>query len=165
MKEKNYEGQEGFTLALALVDAIPVLCFGGSAVIVGLLFQSPVFIVGAALTFLGGASKVLWKILLAATKRDRSFFNKAFRCLMAGGFALMLLSVVLGYRRISFAAILAAVTGLPSVIFFAVGAVGMCTMGVLAGTLDSTKARSNWIEQCVNATAQLSFLVGLLLLL
>lgn len=164
MEEKN-QGREGFTLALALVDAVPVLLFGVSAILIGLLFKSPLFIIGAALTFLGGAGKVTWKLLLAVSKKDVKLLNKQFRYVMIGGFALMLLSVILGWKRISFAAIAAAVTGLPSVIFFVLWICGMITMGVLGKKLDSSVARNNWIEQCVNGCAQLCLTLGLLFLL
>ena len=40
---------ENFTLSLALVDALPVLFFGGSMILIGLLFGSPLFMIGAAL--------------------------------------------------------------------------------------------------------------------
>ncbi|MDO4809343.1 MAG: hypothetical protein Q4A04_05205 [Eubacteriales bacterium] len=42
---------ENFTLSLALVDALPVLFFGGSMILIGLLFGSPLFLIGAALCF------------------------------------------------------------------------------------------------------------------
>lgn len=48
---------EGFTVALALVDAIPVLSFGISMVIIAGRFQSPLFMVGAGLSVLAGCCK------------------------------------------------------------------------------------------------------------
>ena len=45
---------EGFTLALALVDAIPVLSFGAAMVIIATRFGSPLVMVGAALSVLAG---------------------------------------------------------------------------------------------------------------
>ena len=45
---------EGFTVALALVDAIPVLSFGISMVIIATRFESPLFMIGAALSVLAG---------------------------------------------------------------------------------------------------------------
>ncbi len=49
---------ENFTLSLALVDALPVLIFGGSMILTGLLFGSPLFLIGAALCFWAGAAKL-----------------------------------------------------------------------------------------------------------
>ena len=47
---------EDFTLSLAIVDALPVLFFGGSMVLIGLLFQSILFLLGAFLCFWVGAA-------------------------------------------------------------------------------------------------------------
>ena len=49
---------ENFTLSLAIVDALPVLFFGGSMILIGLLFGSPLFLIGAALCFWAGAAKL-----------------------------------------------------------------------------------------------------------
>ena len=49
---------EGFTIGLALVDAVPVLSFGISMVIIASKFGSPLFMVGAALSVLAGCCKV-----------------------------------------------------------------------------------------------------------
>ena len=61
---------ENFTLSLALVDALPVLLFGGSTVLIGLLFQSALFLLGAAACFWAGAAKVLWKIIVVTKKKN-----------------------------------------------------------------------------------------------
>lgn len=164
-KQTKNASYEGFTLSLALVDALPVLFFGGSSIILGLLFQSPLFIVGACLIFLGGFGKVLWKIILATRKKDVSFLNKQMKYTMCAGFLLVILSVILGRKRLSGAAILAGITSLPSLIFFLLGICGMVTMGVLAKKLDSSVAKNNWIEQCVNGCAQLCIFLGLVFLL
>lgn len=161
-ENKKYEG---FTLSLALVDAIPVLFFGGSSILIGMLFKSPLFIVGACLCFLAGFLKVMWKVVLATSGKDIPFLNKQLRVIMPLGFLIIILSVIIGAKRISFPAIWAGVTSLPSLIFFILGVCGMITMGVLAKKLDSTKVKSNWIEQCVNGVAQICIFLGLLFLL
>ena len=69
---------EGFTLGLALVDAIPVLSFGVSMVIIAGRFRSPLFLVGAALSVLAGCCKVAWKLVLGITKKDLRWLNKPF---------------------------------------------------------------------------------------
>ena len=163
MEKKNK--YEGFTLSLALVDALPVLLFGGSSILIGLIFKSPLFIVGACLVFLGGFLKVLWKIVLATKKKDIPFLNKQMKYTMLTGFALIVVSLIANAKRISFSAMGAALTSLPSCIFFLLFVAGMVTMGVLAKKLDSSVAKNNWIEQCVNATAQLCLFLGLLFLL
>ena len=163
MEKKNK--YEGFTLSLALVDALPVLLFGGSSILIGLIFKSPLFLVGACLVFLGGFLKVLWKIVLATKKKDVPFLNKQMKYTMLTGFALIVVSLIANAKRISFSAMGAALTSLPSCIFFLLFVAGMVTMGVLAKKLDSSVAKNNWIEQCVNATAQLCLFLGLLTLL
>ena len=42
---------EDFTLSLALVDALPVLFFGASMILIGIMFASSLFILGAVLCF------------------------------------------------------------------------------------------------------------------
>ena len=155
---------ENFTLSLALVDALPVLFFGGSMILIGLLFGSPLFMIGAALCFWAGAAKVLWKIIVAAKKKNVWWMFLQMRIVMPIGFALMIFSVILNRNAIDLSAVLAAVVSFPSVLFFAVGLIGMLLMGVFAAKLDSADVRSNWIEQLTNAVAQAAIFVGILLL-
>ena len=61
---------EGFTIGLALVDAIPVLAFGISMVIIATRFDSALFTFGAALSVLAGCCKVAWKLVLGIAKKD-----------------------------------------------------------------------------------------------
>lgn len=155
---------EDFTLGLAIVDALPVLLFGGSIIFVGLRFGSILFLIGAALCFWAGAAKVLWKIIVAARKKNIWWLFLQMRIAMPIGFALMLFAVILNLKAISLTAVLAAIISMPSVIFFAVGVLGMALMGIFAAKLDSADVRSNWIEQLTNTAAQAAFLVGILLL-
>ena len=156
---------ENFTLSLALVDALPVLFFGGSMILIGLLFGSPLFLIGAALCFWAGAAKVLWKIIVAAKKKNVWWMFLQMRIVMPIGFALMIFSVILNRNAIDLSAVLAAVVSFPSVLFFAVGLIGMLLMGVFAAKLDSADVRSNWIEQLTNAVAQAAIFTGILFLL
>ena len=155
---------EDFTLSLALVDALPVLFFGGSMILTALLFKSRLFLTGALLCFWAGAAKVLWKIVVVKKKKNIWWLFLQMRIVMPIGFALMLLSVILNRKAIRFAAVLTAVTSFPSVIFFALGILGMVLMGVFASRLDSSDLRSNWIEQLTNTAAQAAIFVGILLL-
>ena len=163
--QKTDAGTPGFTLALALVDALPVLFFGISCIVLGMLFQSVLFVIGAVLMFFGGLGKVLWKLFLAVSKKDIAFLDRQFRYSMCAGFVLIVISLIAGWRRISFSAIGAAVLSMPSLLFFVIAVAGLVAMGVLASKLDSSVAKNNWIEQCVNSVAQLSLLLALLFLL
>ena len=166
MTQKKYEG---FTLGMALMDAVPVLTFGASTILLGIAMlkngAGPLFFIGAALGFFGGLFKVLWKMLVAVRGKDVVWMNKQFRFTLPFGFLLMVLAFVINLIRknISFAAIGAGIVRFPAVIFFALGLLGMCLMGVLAGKLDPGKAKSNWIEQSVNSLAQIFIFVGILI--
>ena len=109
---------EGFTIGLALVDAIPVLSFGVSMVIIASRFDSPLFMIGAALSVLAGCCKVAWKLVLGIAKKDLRWLNKPFVPMQATGFLLMLISFIIGFGKISWSGVLAAITSFPSLLFF-----------------------------------------------
>ena len=154
---------EGFTLALALVDAIPVLSFGISMVLIAGRFDSPVFMIGAALSVLAGCCKVLWKLILGLTKKDVRWLNKPFVPMQATGFLLMLISFLLGFGKISWKAVGAAILGLPSVLFFAAWLILMGTMvWYRKKKFRHDDAASNWTAQIINAIGQTCLLLGIL---
>ena len=155
---------EGFTLGLALVDAIPVLSFGISMVILASRFDSPLFLIGASLSVLAGCCKVAWKLVLGMKQKDLKWLNKPFVPMQATGFLLILLSLILGFKKISWSGIFAAVTGLPSFLFF------VCWIGCMFAMswyrkhrFQRNDARSNWTAQIINALGQTCLLLGLLL--
>ena len=155
---------EGFTIGLALVDAIPVLSFGISMVLIAGRFGSPVFMIGAALSVLAGCMKVAWKMVLGISKKDLRWLNKPFVPMQATGFLLMLVSFIIGFKSICWSAVLAAVTGIPSVIFFALWLV---MMGVMVwyrkNKFKNDDAKSNWTAQIINAVGQTCLLLGIIL--
>ena len=155
---------EGFTLGLALVDAIPVLSFGAAMVIIAGRFGSPLFMVGAALSVLAGCCKVAWKLVLGIAKKDLRWLNKPFVPMQAAGFGLMLVSFIIGFKKISWGGVLAAITGLPSLLFFIAWIGLMCFMGwYRKNKFRHDDARSNWTAQIVNALGQTCLLLGILL--
>lgn len=154
---------EGFTLALALVDAIPVLSFGISMVIIATRFQSPVFMIGAALSVLAGCCKVAWKLVLGIAEKDLKWLNNPFVPMQATGFLLMLISFIIGFGKINWAGVLAAVTGLPSILFFIVWIALMFTMvWYRKHKFQRNDASSNWTAQIINAVGQTCLLLGIL---
>lgn len=165
MSTKEEYTIEGVSVSMALVDAIPVLFFAGSSIVISLLFKSPVFTIGAIFSTLAGLGKVIWKLLLAAKKKNIFLLNKQFRILMPLGFLLMLVSLVIEHNRISMTTIWANVSAFPSCIFFLLGVVGMILMCIFAKKLDSSDAKSNWIEQITNGIAQGCFFLALLCIL
>lgn len=152
---------EGFTLALALVDAVPVALFCASAAVFGAQARSTVFVAGAAVAFLGGAGKVLWKLLLTTARRDVRWLNKQMRYVMPLGFALMAAGAAINSAQV--AGLISRLTRLPSLACLAIWLVCMCAMAYLAGHRDQSDARSNWLEQCVNTCGQAALLAALLL--
>lgn len=154
---------EGFTLALALVDAIPVLSFGIAMVIIASRFDSPLFMVGAAFSVIAGCCKVAWKLVLGITKKDLRWLNKPFVPMQATGFLLMLVSFVLGFGKIDWAGVGAALIGLPSILFFIlwIGLMGFMVW-FRKNRFQNDDAKSNWTAQIVNAIGQTCLLLGIL---
>ena len=154
---------EGFTVGLALVDAIPVLSFGISMAIIAGRFDSPLFMVGAGLSILAGCCKVAWKLILGIWKKDARWLNKPFVPMQATGFLLMLISFVLGFRWIDWSGVLAAVTGIPSILFF-IAWIGL--MGFMGwyrkNKFKNDDAHANWTAQIINAVGQTCLLLGIL---
>jgi hypothetical protein len=154
---------EGFTLALALVDAIPVLSFGISMVIIASRFHSPLFMIGAALSVLAGCCKVAWKLVLGIAKKDLRWLNKPFVPMQATGFLLMLVSFVIGFGTIDWGAVLSAVASFPALAFF-IGWIVL--MGVMVWyrkhKFRTDDAHSNWTAQIINAVGQTCLLLGIL---
>ena len=153
---------QDFTLSLVLVDALPVLFFGASAVLIGMIFKSTLFLIGAMLCLLGGAGKVLWKLIVVLAKKNIWFLFIQMRFLMPAGFLLMLISLAVDHAKVSFAGMARAFVSFPSILFFLAGIAGMVMMGVFAKKLDSGSLKANWIEQLTNGIAQLCIFLGLL---
>ena len=143
---------EGVSVVMALVDLIPVVFFGLSAVRVGRLFQSALFVTGALICLLSGVVKVLWKLIAAVSRRNIWPMFVQMRIFMPVGFLLLLAALIAG-----------GICGFPACVFFALGALGMVCMCVFARRLDSSDPRANWLEQGVNALAQICIYIGLLL--
>lgn len=154
---------EGFTIGLALVDAIPVLSFGISMVIIASRFPSPLFMIGAILSVLGGCCKVVWKLVLGIWKKDLRWINKPFVPMMAGGFLLLIISLIVGFGKIHWAGVGAAILSFPSILFF-VAWIGL--MGFMGWyrkhKFSNEDAKSNWTAQIVNALGQTCLLLGIL---
>ena len=154
---------EGFTVALALVDAIPVLSFGISMVIIAGRFDSVPFLIGAILSVLGGCCKVAWKLVLGITKKDLRLLNKPFVPMMATGFLLILASLVIGWSKIQWADVLSSILSFPSLLFFIAWIGFMFFMGwYRKNRFQNDDAHSNWTAQIINAIGQICLLLGIL---
>ncbi len=155
---------EGFTVALALVDAVPVLLFGASMILVAGKFGHPLFIAGAVISTLAGCCKVAWKLILGLWKKDLRWLNKPFVPMQAAGFLLMLVSFILGFGRISWGGVLTGICSFPALVFF-LGWLGL--MGFMGwyrkNKFSNQDARANWTAQIVNCLGQGCLLLGILL--
>ena len=154
---------EGFTLALALVDAIPVLSFGISMAIIAGRFDSPLFMIGAVLSVLAGCCKVAWKLVLGIAKKDLRRLNKPFLPMQITGFGFIFGSMLTSFGKIDWAAVASAVIRLPSLLFFLAWIGLMFFMGwYRKNKFRNDDAHSNWTAQIVNAIGQTCLLLGIL---
>lgn len=153
---------EGFTLSLALVDAVPVLLFAVAIVLLGIkAAMSPLIILGGLLCFIGGAIKVLWKVIVAVKHRNVWWMFVQMRPMMLIGFLLLIIGCIVS--RHALAAAFSGI-GVASIVCLVLWFVGMTFMGVFAAKLDSSDPKSNWIEQGTNGVAQLFLCIGLAIL-
>ena len=151
-----------FDLKLALVDAIPVIEFSISLVLVSKLLKSSLFILGALLCLFAGICKVLWKIIVAIKKKNIYFLFVQMRTSMPIGLLLMIVGIGLSYQNLS--KVLKLILDGPSIIFFGIGIVLMIIMMIFAFKLDKDNLKHNWLEQTTNIMGQACFLIGLVLL-
>lgn len=79
MSRKNYEK---FPLSLALFDALPVIFFSTAMLIIAVNYKNILFIIGAMLCTLAGVCKVIWKIIIAGTRKDIALLNRQLRVTM-----------------------------------------------------------------------------------
>lgn len=154
---------EGFSVPMALVDLLPVVFFGLSAVKAGSLFHSTLFMAGAVICLLSGVVKVGWKLIAAVFQRNIWPMFVQMRVLMPVGFLTMFAALIVDRAGLNGEAMLAKLSGFPACLFFLAGALGMILMLVFAFRMDSSDPKVNWMEQTVNGFAQLCFFIGLLL--
>lgn len=115
---------QDFSLGLALVDAVPVLFFGATAIVAGTILESPLFVVGAIISFISGAVKVLWKIIAALKKKNIWWMFVQMRITMPIGLLVLIAGFVSAIKHTDFSLLLHTVASLPYIIFFALGLLG-----------------------------------------
>ncbi len=153
---------EGFTLSLALVDAVPVLLFAVAIVILGVKAgTSPLIIIGGLLMLIAGAIKVLWKVIVATKQKNVFWMFQQMPPVMGIGAILLIVGCILSRAELK-----AAFTGIGtgSIVFFAIWGLCMILMSIFAVKLDQSDVKSNWIEQGTNGVGELALCIALALL-
>lgn len=152
-----------FSLGLALLDFVPVVAFGASAVLVGLRFQSPLFILGASLSLLAGILKAVWKLVYTVSGKDLVRMNKCFLPLQLSGWLIMIAAVVIDRTRVNLSALVQNLLSVPQLLFFVLFILCVILLIIFRKTSFSTySARANWIGEIINSVGMLSLLLGVL---
>ena len=155
---------EGFTVSLALVDAIPVLLFGASMIILGSRLCSPLFTIGAILSTLAGCCKVAWKLILGIKKKDVRWLNKGFLPLMSAGWLLILLSLIFIRSSSADTSWAKGLIAMPSVLFLALWVILMLFMvWYRKKRFVNDDAKKNWTAQIINLIGQAALLLAIVL--
>lgn len=154
---------EEFTLALALVDFIPVLAFGIAIIMISLGFKSKLFLIGAIISLVAGLCKVLWKLILGTTKKDVKWLNKCFLPMQSGGWVVMLLGIICNLGKINFGNLLNTVIGMPQLLFFVLWFALMGTMvWYKKNKFERYSAKKNWTAEIINSCAQICLLIAVI---
>jgi hypothetical protein len=154
---------EGFTLAMALGDMLPVVFFSMSALLIALRFRSLLFLIGVFLVILAGALKVGWKLIIVLKHRDLPFLNRQMRYVMPTGFACTLLALCVDHTKWSLIAVITHITSFPALLLFLIGCAGLVYLGYLGKHQNSRDAKANWKEQGINTLSQFCIMLGILL--
>lgn len=160
-KKNQRDVPPGFTLSLALMDAVPVALFAASAIVAAGRIHSPLLLAGAVACLAAGAGKVAWKLAMALAHRDVPALSHQMRYLMPVGFLLMLVGAVTSATDTL--VLLRGLASVPSLVPLALWLVCTGLMAHFARHRDQLDARSNWVEQGVNSVGQLALLVALVL--
>ena len=73
---------DDYTVWLALFDAVPVILFMLSGLVIYSMFGSRLFMAGVLLSFAGGMCKVIWKLIAAVKKRNYALLTFLFHLLL-----------------------------------------------------------------------------------
>ena len=161
---ENNGGKEGFTLGLALMDAIPCIAFGIDMGLLAKPLQSPLFLVGAVESLFAGLAMVFYKIMLAVFKKDYPVCKKIMPIGMTIGWVTMILAAVINRSKISIAGIWASVTSMPAMAFFIAGIAFFIAFFTYFKTkFNADSAKDNWVEEILNACTQICILIGVIL--
>ena len=160
----NKSAKEGFTLGLALMDAIPVVAFGIDMALLAKPLQSKLFLLGAIVSLIAGTCMVVYKLLIALAGKEVPGLKKMMPIGMSAGWIMMIAAAVINRSKISFPAIWKAVSSAPACIFFILGIAFFAAFIIYFKTkFNADSARDNWIEEILNAGTQVFILIGVIL--
>ena len=152
---------QDYTMKLALFDAVPVILFGASSIIMFRMTSSLLVLLGGIICFIAGMLKVLWKILVVVKQKNVWFLFEQMRIFMPLGFCVMFLGCVIGFFTGKAARFFYVMSQPLPILFWLFSVAGIIGMIMCAKRLDSVKASSNWIEETCNTLAQGSFLIAM----
>lgn len=156
--------KQGFTLGLALLDAVPVAAFGADMALLAGPLQSGLFLAGAVISLAAGTCMVIYKLLLAAAGKEIPGLKKAMPIGMSLGWILMIAGLIANRSKIDLRGIWKAVSAPPACIFFLLGILFFAAFIIYFKTgFDADSARDNWIEEILNAGTQVCILIGVVL--
>lgn len=155
---------EGFSIQMALVDLLPVLFYGIANILLGYILRDPLFITGGAICTISGTIKVIWKMIVAVKHRNVWPMFLQMRIFMPLGFVLIIISIIM--NRGAFAEFFGNIINYPVCLGLLIAwVIGMIAMTVCAIKLDNADVKSNWIEQSINAVAQLMLLICVIVIM
>ena len=150
---------ENFTIALAVIDMIPVVLFGIASVLLWKTVGSPLILIGGLISFISGMLKVLWKFIVVICKKNVWPLFVQMRFGMSIGLLLIIAGFVVAGVTGKLGAFAAAFLQPLPIIMMAITVIGMGCMFYFAAKLDSSDVKANWTEQICNTIAQAAFLV------
>lgn len=155
---------QNYTMGLAIFDFVPVLFFGLASYLLWKMTGSFLVLLGGLACFISGALKVLWKIIVVAKKKNIWPLFVQMRIGMPAGLTLVLIGFIISCFTKDMSAFWSAAAHPLPILFFVLYFAGTAAMVVCGSKLDSTEAKTNWIEQSCNTVAQGSFFVMMLLI-
>lgn len=163
MNNSKNKSLEESTVGMAVMDAFPVIFFLGSVISLYLIRPSVIFIIGGVICTTAGMGKVIWKFILAVSKKNVFLLYKQFKYLMSIGFLLMIISLFIGKPEVSFSTVIKYITWFPGNICFIIGLLGFILMIISSKKLDLSTKRGNFTEQAINLITQIFIFFGVLL--
>lgn len=164
MAENKTGGKEGFTLGLALLDAVPVVAFGVDMMLLSKPLGSKIFLLGAFLALCGGLCMVIYKIILSVFQKDYPVCKKMFPIFMGGGWLIMIVAAIMARKNIHLAGIWKAICTMPATLFFVLGLCFFVAFIVYFKTkFNADSAKDNWVEEILNAGAQVCMMIAVIL--